>query len=71
MVTECDVKIAAACASPKAAVEIFPIMFRRELKGMHLYLALGEALAHLQYLLHARRVECRKDNDGVDRYVRL
>ena len=34
-------------------------MFRRELKGMHLFLALGEALAHLEYLVHAGRIERR------------
>ena len=31
-------------------------MFRRELKGMHLFLAFGEALAHLEYLVVARRL---------------
>ena len=46
-------------------------MFRRELKGMHLYLALGEALAHLEYLVHAGRAERRKDADGINRYVRM
>ena len=64
-------KLASACTSPKTAVETFPVMFRRELKGMHLYLALGEALAHLEYLVHAGRVERGKDADGVNRYVRV
>lgn len=64
-------KLANACSTPKTAAEIFPVMFRRELKGMHLYLALGEALAHLEYLVHAGRAERRKDAAGVHRYVRL
>jgi len=64
-------KLANACVSPKTAAEIFPVMFRRELKGMHLYLALGEALAHLEYLVHAGRVERSSDADGINRYVRV
>jgi hypothetical protein len=47
---------------------LLPTMFRRELKGMHLFLAFGEALAHLEYLVVARRLE-RVDADGVIRYV--
>ena len=43
-------------------------MFRRELKGMHLFLAFGEALAHLEYLVAARRLE-RVTADGVIRYA--
>lgn len=49
-------KLAAACVEPKLAVEVLPLMFRRELKGMHLVLAMGEALAHLEYLVHAGRL---------------
>lgn len=49
-------KLAAACVQPKLAVEVLPLMFRRELKGMHLVLAMGEALAHLEYLVHAGRL---------------
>jgi glyoxylase-like metal-dependent hydrolase (beta-lactamase superfamily II) len=56
------------CAAPKMATEVLPIMYRRPLKGMHLFLALAEALAHLEYLVHARRVE-RVTRDGTIRYV--
>lgn len=59
------------CAEPKAAVEILPTMFRRQLIGMHLFLALGEALAHLEYLVNARRLDRRHDADGVTRYVQI
>ena len=45
-------------------------MFRRELKGMHLFLAIGEALAHLEYLVHAGRVR-RELRDGRVYYVSL
>jgi len=56
------------CAEPKTAADLLPHMFRRELKGMHLFLALGEALAHLEYLTHDGRVE-RRTTAGVIRYA--
>ena len=63
-------KLTAACAEPKLAVEVLPLMFRRELKGMHLVLAMGEALAHLEYLVHAGRLHRERVADRI-RYVRL
>jgi glyoxylase-like metal-dependent hydrolase (beta-lactamase superfamily II) len=56
-----------ACREPKSAVELLPFMFRRELKGMHLFLALGEALAHAEYLVHAGKLR-RENIAGVTRY---
>jgi glyoxylase-like metal-dependent hydrolase (beta-lactamase superfamily II) len=56
------------CSEPKCAGELLPLMFRRELRGMHLFLALGEALAHLEYLAQAARLG-RRTIDGVVRYV--
>ncbi|MGH8236700.1 MAG: MBL fold metallo-hydrolase [Steroidobacteraceae bacterium] len=63
-------KVEERCREPKTAAELLPTMFRRELKGMHLFLAFGEALAHLEYLVVARRVE-RLNTDGVIRYALL
>jgi len=56
------------CREPKTAAEILPVMFRRELKGMHLFLAFGEALAHLEYLVHAKRLQ-RVTAAGITRYA--
>ncbi|MGH6609158.1 MAG: MBL fold metallo-hydrolase, partial [Burkholderiaceae bacterium] len=56
------------CVEPRTAAELLPRMFRRELKGMHLFLALGEALAHLEYLVHAGRAE-RRVASGLVRYA--
>jgi len=55
------------CREPQTAVELLPFMFRRELKGMHLFLALGEALAHLEYLAQAGRLE-RVTSGEIVRY---
>lgn len=62
-------KITKACIEPKAAAQILPVMFRRVLSGMHMFLGLGEALAHLEYLVHAGRVVRSKDAAGVIRYA--
>lgn len=50
------------CAEPRTATQLLPFMFRRELKGLHVFLALGEALAHLEYLVHTGRLERRLSN---------
>ena len=61
-------KVQERCREPKTAAEILPVMFRRELKGMHLFLAFGEALAHLEYLVHAKRLQ-RVTAAGITRYA--
>ena len=61
-------KVQERCREPKTAAEMLPVMFRRELKGMHLFLAFGEALAHLEYLVHAGRLQ-RVSSGGITRYA--
>lgn len=63
-------KLAALCVEPRVAMDVLPFMFRRELKEMHLFLAIGEALAHLEYLVHAGRVR-REARDGRVHYISL
>jgi glyoxylase-like metal-dependent hydrolase (beta-lactamase superfamily II) len=58
-----------ACQTGKTAFEILPVMFRRKLHGMHFFLAMAEALAHLEYLAAAMRLQRIIDADGVIRYA--
>jgi glyoxylase-like metal-dependent hydrolase (beta-lactamase superfamily II) len=62
-------KLVQVCAAPQTAFELLPVMYRRQLQGMHLFLGLAEALAHLEWLAHAGRVERRTDAAGVLRYA--
>jgi glyoxylase-like metal-dependent hydrolase (beta-lactamase superfamily II) len=62
-------QLVAVCATPRTALEVLPMMFRRVLKGMHFMLALAEALAHLEYLVHDARLQRLTDGEGVVRYV--
>lgn len=61
-------EVLAACAEPKSAVDIVPIMFKRRLDAHQLSFALGEALAHLHYLWHAGRLDRVTGADGVFRF---
>jgi glyoxylase-like metal-dependent hydrolase (beta-lactamase superfamily II) len=59
-----------ACAAPKTAAEIIPVLFHRKLDAHQLGFALGETLAHLHYLLRAGRVTRTRRGDGVDLFTR-
>jgi glyoxylase-like metal-dependent hydrolase (beta-lactamase superfamily II) len=46
-----------AAADPVTAREAVPVMFRRELDLHQVFFAMGEAIAHLNYLWHAGRLQ--------------
>ena len=46
------------------------ILFRRSLRGLHQFLALGEAIAHLEYLVGAGKLKRSTDAQGIIRYLR-
>ncbi|QNA87363.1 MBL fold metallo-hydrolase [Massilia sp. Dwa41.01b] len=57
-----------ACRTPHSAVDIVPIMFRRQLDAHQLSFALGEALAHLHKLWNDGMLERVTGADGVLRF---
>lgn len=46
-----------ACAEPRSAVDLLPIMFKRDLGAEQINLAVGECIAHLHYLMAGGRME--------------
>ena len=58
-----------ACAAPRTAFELLPVMFGRPLRGFHRMLAMGEAVAHLNYLLADGLLAREIGGDGVARFV--
>jgi glyoxylase-like metal-dependent hydrolase (beta-lactamase superfamily II) len=62
-------EVVAACAIPRSATEIVPIMFTRPLDAHQLTFALGEALAHLHKLWFDGVLRRQQDPDGVLRFV--
>jgi glyoxylase-like metal-dependent hydrolase (beta-lactamase superfamily II) len=61
-------EVVAACAQPRSAAEIVPLMFRRPLDAHMLSFALGEALAHLHKLWRDGIVRRETDSDGIIRF---
>jgi glyoxylase-like metal-dependent hydrolase (beta-lactamase superfamily II) len=59
----------AFCFEPRTAFEVLPTMFRRVPRGFHRVLAVGEAVAHLNYLCASRHVVRSVDPEGVARFV--
>jgi glyoxylase-like metal-dependent hydrolase (beta-lactamase superfamily II) len=55
-----------ALQTPKRAVDVFGALFARPVGDGVRGMATGEALAHLNYLLHRGRVSRSRDADGVD-----
>jgi glyoxylase-like metal-dependent hydrolase (beta-lactamase superfamily II) len=62
-------EVLAACEVPKTAVELLPVLFRRTLDRHQLGFALGEALAHLHYLMHQGGLTRELGSDGVYRFA--
>jgi glyoxylase-like metal-dependent hydrolase (beta-lactamase superfamily II) len=60
---------AAACAEPKTAAEIIPVLFRRKLDQHQLGFAMGESLAHLHYLVGEQRLVRNLGADGIYRFA--
>ena len=63
-------EVLAACASPHSAAELMPILFRRRLDAHQTGFALGEALAHLHYLMGRGEIERALGADGIARFSR-
>jgi glyoxylase-like metal-dependent hydrolase (beta-lactamase superfamily II) len=59
-----------ACGAPSTAAEVMPRLFDRTLDIHQLGFALGETIAHLNYLLADGRLTRREGDDGRLRYQR-
>ncbi len=59
----------AVAASPPTAADLVPVLFRRELDLQQRFFAMGEAIAHLNHLWHARRLDRRVAADGTIRFA--
>jgi glyoxylase-like metal-dependent hydrolase (beta-lactamase superfamily II) len=59
-----------AAEEPIAASHVLPVLFRRPLDLQQRFFAMGEAIAHLNYLWHRGRVSRTLDADGQIRFAR-
>ncbi len=60
-----------ACQEPQTAYEIVPVLFRRPLDNHQLSFAMGEAIAHLNYLWHQKILQRSLGADGIWRFCAL
>jgi glyoxylase-like metal-dependent hydrolase (beta-lactamase superfamily II) len=58
-----------SCAEPRTAFELLPVMFRFVPRGLHRLLAVGETVAHLNYLCSAGLLRREIDAAGVARFA--
>ena len=58
----------AACREPRTAMEVVPALFTRQLDDQQIGFAVGESLAHLNYLMNGGQVERYADTDGKFRF---
>ena len=58
-----------AAAAPQSAAALVPVLFRRELDVQQRYFAMGEAIAHLNFLWRAARLERHVAADGAIRFA--
>jgi glyoxylase-like metal-dependent hydrolase (beta-lactamase superfamily II) len=58
-----------ASAAPQSAAALVPVLFRRELDVQQRYFAMGEAIAHLNFLWRAARLERHVAPGGAIRFA--
>jgi hypothetical protein len=63
-------EVIAACGIPKTPLEMVKVLFRRALDRHQLGFALGEALAHLNFLMYEGSLGRVHGEDGIDRFIR-
>jgi len=69
-VDRCD-DLLAALETPRQAGEVLSTLFPRELDTHQLMFAMGEAIAHLNYLTNKKQVRRRMDENGQIRFERI
>jgi glyoxylase-like metal-dependent hydrolase (beta-lactamase superfamily II) len=58
----------AFCKEPKNVIEVFPALFVNKINENSLILAVGESLAHLNYLIGEDKMKMKKNNEGINYY---
>jgi len=64
-------RLAARLAEPRRAVDVFGVLFKRVIGPELIGMATGEALAHLNWLMHSGAVAREADAEGVNWYRAL
>ena len=57
-----------ACAQPQSAADLLPVLFRRTLDSHQIFFAMGESIAHLNYLWLQGKLSRARDSGGIWRF---
>jgi glyoxylase-like metal-dependent hydrolase (beta-lactamase superfamily II) len=63
-------ELVAACAIPQTGAQMMPVVFKRVLDAQQTMFAMGETLAHINYLHQRGRLAHTRGDDGIHRYAR-
>ena len=63
-------RLADFCKEARRAIDVFPALYRRKIPDDQLIMAVGEAIAHLHYLMAQDAIVTETDKDGVIWYRR-
>ena len=56
------------CSQPRSVTEVFPILFRSKINIGNMVIAVGEAVANLNYLVSSKELVVDIGSDGIARY---
>jgi glyoxylase-like metal-dependent hydrolase (beta-lactamase superfamily II) len=59
----------AQCGQPVSAADVLPVLFQRALDGHQIFFAMGEAIAHLNHLMHQGKLQRDTGADGCVRFA--
>lgn len=63
-------ELVAACGTPQTGAQMMPVVFKRALDAQQTMFAMGETLAHINYLHQRGRLAHTRGDDGIHRYAR-
>ena len=64
-------RVTQACVTPQSAADVLPVLFDRKFDDHHLLFAMGEGIAHLNYLLHRGALRRFVNDSGNYQFQRV
>ena len=59
------------CSQPRSVAEVFPILFKRKINIGNMVIAVGEAVANLNYLVSSKELVVDIGSDGIAKYKQI
>ena len=59
------------CSKPRSVADVFPILFRSKINIGNMVIAVGEAVANLNYLVSSKELVVDIGSDGIAKYKQI